>query len=74
MTTQSDLLLNRQEAAKYLGVKGQTLAVWASTKRYALPFIRVGAAVRYRRADLDDFLRSRTVTPGAPELAAAAEG
>ena len=54
-------LLNRKEAAEYLTCKPQTLAVWASTHRYHLPFVRVGRLVRYRRTDLDRFLESRVV-------------
>ena len=54
-------LLTRDEAAAFLGVKPQTLAVWATTHRYDLPMVRVGARVRYRRADLDKWLESRTV-------------
>jgi excisionase family DNA binding protein len=54
--------MTRDEAAAYIGMRAQTLAVWATTGRYSLPFIRVGRAVRYRRADLDQFLESRTVT------------
>jgi excisionase family DNA binding protein len=58
-------LLTRTQAAEYLGLKPQTLAVWATTKRYGLPYIRVGRAIRYRRVDLDTFLVARTVTPAA---------
>ncbi|MDA8093090.1 MAG: helix-turn-helix domain-containing protein [Betaproteobacteria bacterium] len=53
-------LLTRKEAAKYLGMKEQTLAKWASTQRYDLPFIKVGKSVRYRLADLNDFLQRNT--------------
>jgi excisionase family DNA binding protein len=60
-TTISDLL-TRNQAAEYLGVSPNTLAVWASTGRYPLPFVRVGRSVRYRRSDLEKFLESRTVT------------
>ena len=57
---QSDLL-TRDEAAAYLGVKAQTLAVWATTHRYHLPFIKVGNKVRYRLADLKrGYSRTRT--------------
>lgn len=49
-------LLSRSEAANYLGIKGQTLAVWASTKRYGLAFIKVGRSVKYRPEDLDAFI------------------
>ncbi len=55
-------LLNRIEAAGYLGVLPQTLAVWASTGRYQLPFVKVGRKVYYRRVDLDAWLESRTQT------------
>ena len=54
-------LLTRDEAAAYLGIKAQTLAVWATAKRYNLPFIKVGSLVRYRKTDLDAWLASRTV-------------
>ena len=54
-------LLTRGEAAAYLDVQPQTLAVWASTKRYALRYVKVGRCVRYRKADLEAFLNARTV-------------
>jgi excisionase family DNA binding protein len=59
-------LLNREEAAKYLDVKPQTLACWACTRRYGLRYIKVGRNVRYRRSDLDRFLEARTVGAGEP--------
>mgnify|MGYP003491382956 CR=1 FL=1 len=55
-------LFTREQAADYLGVKTQTLSLWACTGRYDLPFIKVGRSVRYKRADLDAFLDSRRVT------------
>ena len=55
-------LLTREEAAAYLGVHAQTLAMWASRGRYDLPMVKVGRAVRYRRSDLDAFLERRTVS------------
>ena len=58
----TDPLLNRPQAAEYIGVKPQTLAVWATTGRYDLPMIRVGRSVRYRKSSLDAWLRARTVT------------
>lgn len=54
-------LLESLEAAEYLGVSPGTLEVWRSTKRYYLPYIKVGRLVKYRLSDLDDFLESRTV-------------
>ena len=54
-------LLTREQAADYLGLKAQTLACWASTRRYNLRFVKVGRCVRYHKADLDRFLEARTV-------------
>ena len=50
------MLLNRKEAAKFLGVEENTLAVWACTKRYNLPMIKVGRLVKYRYCDLLKFI------------------
>lgn len=60
---QSDLL-TRREAAAYLGVTPETLAVWASTRRYPLRFIKIGRLSKYRKSDLDDFINSRTISCG----------
>jgi excisionase family DNA binding protein len=54
-------LFNTQQAAEYLGVTVSTLEVWRCTKRYNIPFIKVGRLVKYRKAALDTFLESRTV-------------
>lgn len=53
--------LSNYEAAKYLGVSPGTLEVWRATKRYNLPYIKVGRLIQYRKSDLDAFLESRTV-------------
>lgn len=49
-------LMTRQEAANYLGVKANTLAVWATTKRHPLPYLKIGRLVKYRLSDLQAFL------------------
>jgi excisionase family DNA binding protein len=54
-------LMTRIQAAAYLGVKVNTLAVWATTGRYNLPCYKVGRLVKYRRSDLDAFIASRRV-------------
>lgn len=53
-------LLNRDEAAQFLGVSPQTLAYWACTKRYGLPLVKIGRLAKYRMSDLEDFINSRT--------------
>lgn len=60
INVQSDLF-TREQAAQYLGVTARTLAVWACTKRYNLPFVKVGRLAKYRKADLDAFIASRIV-------------
>lgn len=54
-----DKLLSRKQAAEYLGTTESTLAVWATTKRYHLPYIKVGRLVKYRMSDLLAFVESR---------------
>ena len=58
--SQSNLLTN-EESASYLGVAPNSLAVWRTTKRYALPYIKVDRLVKYRQSDLDSCLESRTM-------------
>lgn len=53
-------LLTADEVAEILGVTPHTLAVWRSTGRYALRYVKSGRLVRYRAADLDSFIERRT--------------
>lgn len=55
------VLYDRQQAATYLGIKPNTLATWNCTKRYRIPYIKVGRLVKYRISDLDEFLQQRTI-------------
>ena len=68
-TTDRDQLVDRDTAAKELAVKKSTLEAWAARGR-GPKFIKVGKAVRYRLSDLDEWLASRTVDPGAATDAA----
>lgn len=56
--------LPHKAAAEYLGVTENTLNVWRCTKRYEIPYIKIGVRVFYRKSDLDAWLDSRTVTVG----------
>ncbi len=60
-TYHDDDLLSNDEAADYLDISGGTLEVWRCTKRYVIPYIKVGRNVRYRKISLDKFLSDRTV-------------
>lgn len=57
----NDPLRNEVESAEFLGVKPTTLQIWRCTKRYPLPYIKVGRLVRYRQSALDAFLTLRTL-------------
>ena len=66
-------LVDTKTAAKILSLRNHhTLEVWRSTGRFpTLRYHRVGRAVRYRRADLEEFLNSNSVG-GATAAAAEA--
>ncbi len=53
-------LITPEEAARLLGVKPSTLAAWRTLGRYNLPYVKVGARVRYRLADVEAFVERRT--------------
>lgn len=55
----TESLLNRKSAAKYLCVSPATLAVWDCTKRYDLKPLKIGRSVRYRKIYLDQFLEDQ---------------
>lgn len=59
-TIAPDENLNTQQAAQFLGVKEGTLETWRCTKRYDLPFVKVGRLVRYKKSALIRWLDSRT--------------
>ncbi|MCA9804832.1 MAG: helix-turn-helix domain-containing protein [Cyanobacteria bacterium HKST-UBA02] len=63
LNSSGDQLLSRKEAAGYLGVSPQTLAIWHCTSRYPLPVVKIGRLAKYRKSDLDSFIESRTVEP-----------
>lgn len=53
--------LNRQEAADYLGISTSTLANWACTKKFNLPYFLVGRSVRYLKSDIEAFIQNGKV-------------
>ena len=65
--------VNDRQAADVLGVKPTTLAVWRSTGRYRLPFLKVGRLVKYRVSDLAEFL-ARLVSIAANRADIASQG
>ncbi|BCX88480.1 hypothetical protein MIN45_P0849 [Methylomarinovum tepidoasis] len=53
-------LITPEEASEILGVSPRTLATWRCLGRYNLPYVKVGARVRYRLADVEGFIERRT--------------
>jgi excisionase family DNA binding protein len=62
----TDRLLTVPEVADYLRVKPRTVYQWVWRRR--IPFVKAGATVRFRRAEIDDWLarRNRKETRLAP--------
>ena len=58
-------LMTPRDAAVYIGVKINTLAVWRMTNKYGLPFVKLGKVVRYRKADLDEWINKNVSTDRA---------
>ncbi len=54
-------LLTTAEAAALLDVSPQTLEVWRCSKRYPLPYTKIGRNVRYLRSAVLAFIASRMV-------------
>lgn len=51
-------LLCPKEAAKIIGVSEGTLAVWRCTKKYPIPFVKIGTRVRYKSDDINRWIDS----------------
>lgn len=62
-------LLTPEQAAGKLKVSANTLASWRSTGRHALPFVKMGSRVYYRRADVRAHLEAmRRSQPAAASV------
>lgn len=60
-------LVDEKEAALILGVALGALQVWRSTGRYAIPFLKVGRLMKYRRSALENWVESRARLSGATQ-------
>ncbi len=64
----NDRLLSRKEAAEFLGLREQTLAVWLCNQSHSLPCYKIGRLAKYRRGDLERFVaRCMVNAPAAAE-------
>jgi len=55
-------LLTPEQVAEIFGIKVETLNQWRHKKRYDLNFVKIGRCVRYRRSDVEDFIKTRMTT------------
>ena len=53
-------LMKPEQAADFLQIAPATLAVWRSTNRRKLAYVKIGGQVRYRREDLEKFIADNT--------------
>ena len=58
-------LLSRTEAARILGVKPQTLALWHSTGRYGIPVVMVGRLPKYKPSVLVAWIEQHSTFPAS---------
>lgn len=58
MNQQSETLMRPEEVATALKVEVETLNVWRCTKRYPLPYVKIGRCVRYRASDVQAFIEA----------------
>ena len=58
----TDELLTNDDLADLLGVHRSTTAQWRPIAGQGPRFVKVGASVRYRRSDVEQWLEDRTRT------------
>jgi len=51
--------LRYAQAADVLGVSRGTLEVWLSTKRYNVPYYKIGRNVLFKRSELERWVQAR---------------
>lgn len=56
-------LLTPGQVSRLLQIPVSTLAVWRSTGRVQLVYVKIGRAVRYRRSDVDVLIASSEGRP-----------
>jgi excisionase family DNA binding protein len=58
---QVNFLLTVEQAADYLTLAKSTLDIWRISGGHGLPFVKLGRSVRYKKSDLDEYLKRQTV-------------
>jgi len=63
-------LLNTSQTAEYIGLSASTIAKDRVHGVLGIPYVKLGAAVRYRRSDLDQWIAARVRTSTSEQTAA----
>ena len=58
---QVNCLFTVEEAAAYLTIAKSTLNIWRISGGHGLPFVKLGRSVRYKKSDLDAYLKRQTI-------------
>ena len=56
-------LMTDPEVTALIRMAPGTLANWRSTQTHTIPFVRIGARVRYRRRDVEAWIEQHLVVP-----------
>ena len=54
-------LLSTKEAAEILGFNEETLQRWRRDGSIKIPFCRIGRIVKYKRSDIDNFIKKSRI-------------
>jgi hypothetical protein len=61
-------LVNTATAADILGAEPATLVIWRCTKRYDLPYVKIGRLVMYDLRDIAEFVKRRKIWRTEPAI------
>jgi hypothetical protein len=70
VSLETPTLVDTNAAADILRTKPATLVLWRCTRRYDLPFVKIGRLVLYDVRDLAEFVERRKVRRTEPTLTA----
>ena len=66
--TEQESTLTPLKAAKYMGISEASLRLWRSEGKVPRYFRAGDKLIRYRRADLDEWIEARLSAPAAVEV------
>ena len=69
MSDETEHLLTTEQTARFLGVSASFLAKARVSGNPKIPFTKIGAAIRYRKSDLDAYIADNLTTSTAANAA-----